>query len=368
MKVAGIGTAVPEGVIEQRDAAAISRGLVTDKPAEGRLVEALFRRSGVSRRHSVLIDPAADDAPVQDFYAARRGEGDRGPGTAARMQRYETEAGTLAVAASRRGLADAAVSADSITHLVTVTCTGFHAPGPDIELIDELGLSPDVGRTSVGFMGCHGAFNGLRVAEALVRADPDARVLVCAVELCSLHFSYAFDSEKLVANALFADGAAAFVALGQNAGALSNSPALQLDSFGSRLIPGTRDAMSWRVGDNGFEMTLSAEVPRSIREHVPGWLAEWAAAHGRDIADTDCWAVHPGGPRILGAVGEAMGLEDDALALSREILAGYGNMSSATIGFILDRMRRERRPRQGVALGFGPGLMAEAFTFRTLQA
>ncbi len=365
MKVLGLGTALPPGRVGQEEAAELSKMLVAKDRRQERLLGRLFRRSGVDTRHSVLVQPG-DGTATQEFYPPPSQEADGGPGTAARMARYETEAASLARRASRSGLEDAGLTGAEITHLVTVSCTGFHAPGPEVTLIDGLNLSPEVARVSVGFMGCHGAFNGLRVADSMVRADPKARVLVCAVELCSLHFSYEWDSEKLVANALFGDGAAAFVCVDAEADGRAQTERLALDvgPFASRLLPDSRDAMSWRIGDHGFEMTLSGEVPALIEQHLPGWLRGWLRSRNMDARNVDAWAVHPGGPRILDAVQRSMGLGEEALSISREVLAGHGNMSSATIGFILDRMRSQARAGSGVALGFGPGLMAEAFAFR----
>jgi len=364
VKVLGLGTAVPPGVVDQQEAAEFSKVLVAKDRRQARLLGMLFQRAGVDRRHSVLVSPDAEVA--QDFYRPPRDDADGGPGTAARMALYEAEAGPLAVRASRAALEDAGLVAADIKHLVTVSCTGFHAPGPEVALIDDLGLTPEVGRVSVGFMGCHGAFNGLRVADSMVRAEPTAPVLVCAVELCSLHFSYQWDSEKLVANALFADGSAAFVCVADEAKGAGGSErlALNVGPFASCLLPDSRDAMSWRIGDYGFEMTLSGEVPALIERHLPSWLSGWLESQGVDHRCVDAWAVHPGGPRILDAVQRSMGLDEAALSISRAVLADHGNMSSATIGFILDRLRCQDQARSGVALGFGPGLMAEAFAFR----
>jgi len=365
MKVLGLGTAVPPGLIDQQEAAKLSGMLMARAPRQERLLRVLFRRSGVERSHSVLVGTGAED-PTQAFYPPPSDDADGGPGTAARMARYEAEAAALAIQASRAGLEDAGRVAADITHLVTVSCTGFHAPGPDVKLIDDLGLSPEVGRVSVGFMGCHGAFNGLRMADSIVRAEPTAQVLVCAVELCSLHFSYQWDSEKIVSNALFADGSAAFICAANDVEAAGGSgrPTLDVGPFASRLLPDSREAMSWRIGDHGFEMTLSGEVPALIERHLPAWLTGWLADQSLDHRRVDAWAVHPGGPRILDAVQRSMGLDETAMAISRAVLAEHGNMSSATIGFILDRLRHDGQVDTGIALGFGPGLMAEAFAFR----
>jgi predicted naringenin-chalcone synthase len=228
----------------------------------------------------------------------------------------------------------------------------------DLALIRGLGLRPTVERTHVGFMGCHGALNGLRVAHAFAAANPGARVLVAAVELCSLHYYYGNEADKLIANAIFADGAAAVA--GQ-AGARPRGWSLR--ASGSCLIPESAADMAWTVGDNGFAMTLSRRVPGLIAAHLRPWLEGWLRDNGLSLADVRSWAVHPGGPKILVAAEEALGLPPAALAPSRAVFADRGNMSSPTVLFVLDRLRRENAPGPCVALGFGPGLVAEAALF-----
>jgi predicted naringenin-chalcone synthase len=240
-------------------------------------------------------------------------------------------------------------------------------------------------------MGCHGAMNGLRVANAFTTADPQARVLVCAVELCSLHYYYGNQADKLIANAIFADGAAAVVGAaagerrpsgrrcgsegpaaspeqpsGLRAGCSGRSEtplAWSLRASGSCLIPESEAEMGWTVGDHGFEMSLSRKVPGLIARHLRPWLEAWLADNGLSLDAVGTWAGHPGGPKILSAVEEGLGLPPDALAVSRAVYAEYGNMSSPTILFILDRLRQANAPRPCVALGFGPGLVAEAALF-----
>jgi predicted naringenin-chalcone synthase len=224
-------------------------------------------------------------------------------------------------------------------------------------LIKQLGLPADVARTHVGFMGCHGALNGLRVANAFLGADRSACVLVCAVELCSLHHQYGWDSDRIVANALFADGAGAFIGVAGEAG---SAKSFQVVATGSTLIDDSEDAMTWRIGDHGFEMSLSPRVPEIIGRCLRPWLERWLQQHGLTIATVGSWAVHPGGPRILSAFGEATGLDRSTIEDSYAIFAEYGNMSSPTIVFILDRLRRANAPRPTVALAFGPGLAVEA--------
>ncbi|MHC4938043.1 MAG: type III polyketide synthase [Planctomycetota bacterium] len=342
----GLGTAVPARSICQQTSAQWSQEVLAKKGERGRLIGAIFRRAGIEKRHSVLLEgsPAR-----QEFFPPAACERDAGPSTRDRMLRYEREALPIALKAARRALR----GEDGVTHLVTASCSGFRAPGVDIGLIRNLGLAPTTARTHVGFMGCHGAFNALRVARAHVEADPAARVLVCAVELCSLHYQYGLDAGTLVANGLFADGAAAVLAT-------ADGGDWTLAANGSMLLPGTDEMMTWEIGDHGFAMGLSGLVPDAIRTHLRPWLEEWLAGHGLAIGEVASWAVHPGGPRVLTAVEDCLELP---LEESRAVLRDFGNMSSPTILFVLERLRRADAPRPCVALGFGPGLTAEAMLF-----
>jgi predicted naringenin-chalcone synthase len=272
------------------------------------------------------------------------------------MERYEAHAPALATEAATAALRDAGLDGGDVTHVVTVSCTGFVAPGVDTRLIEALGLPATTQRTHVGFMGCHAALNGLRVADSLVQADAQAVVLVCAVELCSLHFAYGWNPEMMVPNALFSDGAAAVV----GRAASSDGTDLRIASSATLLIPDSGDDMSWRIGDHGFRMTLSARVPDLVAGALGDWLRDWLGANGLDLADVGSWAVHPGGPRILGAVERAAGLTPEQTRASRGVLADFGNMSSATVLFTLDRLRSEGAPGPCVAIALGPGLVAEA--------
>jgi predicted naringenin-chalcone synthase len=272
------------------------------------------------------------------------------------MARYALEAGRLAVDAARRAVAAAGIDPATITHLVTCSCTGFASPGVDIEVIEDVGLSSGVARTHVGFMGCHGAFNALRVADALAATTADAVVLVICVELCSLHFQYGDHDDHVVANSLFADGAAAAVC--RTAAPQAAGP-WRLVHQASRILPGSQREMGWLIGDHGFEMSLSARVPDLIAAHLPPAVAGMLAAARVAPEAVATWAVHPGGPRILSAVEAALSLSPDALAASRSVLAEHGNMSSATILFVLDRLCAADAQGPCVALAFGPGLSVE---------
>lgn len=366
MKIVGIGTAAPHNSISQSDVAAANKLFCAGDDERLRLIPALYRRAGVGKRHSVLLQHAEGEPLArQSLYWAARDAGDGGPTTRQRMEVYESEAPRLLARAAAAALADAGIEPARFTHLVTVSCTGFHAPGTDARLIEELGLPRGVERTHVGYMGCHGALNGMRVASSFTRSDPHARVLLCAVELCTLHFFYGWDAEKIVANSLFGDGAGAMVGIAAgNGDAAPRETSWNVAASGTYLMPETADAMTWRIGDHGFHMTLSAKVPGMIRQHLRGWLDGWLASHGYGLDDVATWAVHPGGPRILSACAEVLELEADDLAVSREVLGDYGNMSSATLLFILERLRQREAPLPCVALGFGPGMVVEAALLR----
>lgn len=362
VRLLGLGTASPEHSIQQDDLAAhVNRISFERTDSQKRLLKTLFRSTEISTRGCVLLEPKSATSPNESplkFYGDATQKSDGGPSTRERMNRYASEAGKLATEAARKACVDAGIPHDKITHLVTVSCTGFYAPGVDIGLIKSLGLSPDVGRLHIGFMGCHGALNGLRAAHALAASDPKATVLLCAVELCTLHFQYGWNRDLMVANSLFADGAAAMlVASGVNENDAACSWRVQ--ASGSHLFTDSEDAMSWNIGDHGFEMTLSARVPDLIGEHLAPWISKWLAEQNLDLKAVASWAIHPGGPRILTAVAEALNLSEAALAPSRQILAQHGNMSSPTVVFILERLRELSAPKPCVMLGFGPGLVAE---------
>ena len=357
LHLSGLGTAVPPGILEQTEAAEWSAAFCAADARRARALGMLYRRSGVETRNTVVLK--ADQGTLRErvpFYPPASGPEDRGPTTGQRMARYEAEAPPLAEAAARRALEDASTPVDAITHLVTVSCTGFFSPGLDAALIDALALPRTVRRTHVGFMGCHGALNGLGVA-ASQTGEAEARILLCAVELCSLHFAYGWNSEMLVSNTLFADGAAAVVGVPVQNGEASG---WTVQAQGTFLMPESSDAMSWRIGDHGFRMTLSAEVPELIRTNLGGWLVGWLHTQGLSVDDVGSWAVHPGGPRILEAVEDALALENGTLDVSRDVLRGHGNMSSPTVLFVLERLRKAGAALPCVALAFGPGLVVEA--------
>jgi predicted naringenin-chalcone synthase len=338
-----IGTAVPG-----HDVHHAFIGWALDRLAdarERRLFARMADRAGIAHRWSVLPPTPDGGSPVAagGFYAGGM------PPTSARMALYAAHAPLLAERAVRalfpgdggRG------EMEDITHLVVASCTGFVAPGIDQLLAVRLGLSPAVERTLVGFMGCYAAVAALRTARHIVRSEPRARVLVVTVELSTLHLQDAASPEPLLAQLLFGDGAAAALVTADPAG-------LSIDAPFSMALPDSGGLITWDIGDAGFAMRLSGEVPGRI-------AAALAAPEARALLSGDTLAVHAGGRSILDAVETALDLDADALAPSRAVLRDYGNMSSATLMFVLARLIDAGR--SGVAVAFGPGLAAEGFRF-----
>lgn len=363
--ILGLGLAVPHYSIEQSDAARIAQRLLISSRWHDAL-PALYRRSGVARRGSVILNNESSDLTrCQSFYFPASQDRPFGPTTAERMQLYAVHAGPLLHSACQRALAQAGQSARQLTHLITVSCSGFSSPGVDFELIRRLDLSPSIHRSHIGFMGCHAALNAMRVAKSLVESTPDSAVLIGAVELCSLHQQYSDDAQQLVANSLFADGAAGLVVGSQSRQSLATEndirPVWKIFASGSIVLPETTDAMSWTIGDHGFFMELSPRVPGLIQRHLRPWLETWLNQNRCSLDQIDGWAIHPGGPRIVRAVGEALELDEALLAPSFATLANHGNMSSPTVLFILDQIGRSNpTAKTCLLIAFGPGLCIEA--------
>lgn len=307
------------------------------------LLARLAERSGIESRHCAAFEDGR--APL---YAP--GEV---PGTAARMSLWSRAARSMSVDACRDALRTARVEPGAVTHLVTASCTGFDAPGLDAHLIESLGMRCDIRRTNIGFMGCHAAINALSVARSTVLADPRAVVLMCTAEVSSAHFHHTTRIDQLIANTLFADGAAAAVI---DAGA---GEGLTIQSTHSTLIPGSTDDMRWCVGDHGFEMTLGARVPEILETTVGAWVRGALDGHGLSPETVASWAIHPGGPRVIDAVCSALALPPSAGDPSRAVLREHGNMSSATLLFIVERLVRAGARAPIVGLAFGPGLVGE---------
>lgn len=368
-----VGTALPAHRYPQAHIRTVMERWLRPDRRSGKLLDRVYAHSAIDARYSVVGDFRDDggEGEAPPLFLGADGAF-RSPSTGERNARYAHEVGPLAVAAARAAFARTrALTAGDVTHLVTVSCTGFATPGVDLHLVDELGLAAGVERTHVGFMGCFAAFPALRLARAFVALDPDAVVLVVCVELCTLHLQPRADVDSVLSGAVFADGAAAAIVSGR--APIGDVRPLRLDATSSAVARDGVDAMAWTIGDHGFDMTLTAYVPRVLEAEAAAAIAPLLRRGGVAVADVPWWAVHPGGRAIVDKVAGALALPEGAVAASREVLRGYGNMSSATVLFVLERLMDPARPGPAVgeavaALAFGPGLTVDGALFRAVPS
>lgn len=317
---------------------------------DGRRLGFLYRKTGIESRHSVLED--FDKLTVEDFtFFPKSASLCPFPGTKARMEVFQTAAPGLAADAAIACMEQSGEQMSSLTHLILVSCTGMVAPGVELQLMEKLGLAGTVERYCVHFMGCYAAFTGLKLADKILRSESEARVLVVSVELCTLHFQKEYSEDNLLANSLFGDGAAAALVMNSDKG-------LKIRSYLSQVLRDSDQDMAWGIGDFGFEMKLSKYIPvlldKGIRQLTDVFEKKFKLSEIRNFA------IHPGGKQILQKVQEAFGLGQEANFHALNVLKEFGNMSSATILFVLDRMMKDAEVKGEIlAMGFGPGLTLE---------
>ncbi len=356
-----IETDVPRFRFSQAEARDRLKAQLDDRRAR-KIIHRIYDAAEIETRHSVVEDWGAESAEAI-FRAGPDGKWAE-PGTAARNEVFARASRRMSVALAARLLrASPEIAASDVTHVITVSCTGFSCPGPDYYIVHELGLNPTVERYHLGFMGCYAAIPALRMARQFCLANPAAVVLVVSVELCTLHLQLdGRDIESLVAGSLFSDGAAA--ALVSARVPQSGRAAYRLGGFESTVLPAAEEAMTWTLGDRGFKMSLSSYLPDLLGANIRPAIEPLLQSEGLASGDVDHWAIHPGGKAILDKVGEALALRPEQLGVSRDVLRRYGNMSSATILFVLaEFMRRmDGAPgdRQTLAAAFGPGLTVES--------
>lgn len=360
--ITAIATANPAHRIAQSDIARFMARAQQMNGEEEHRLHALYRASGIRYRYSVIEDYGRtsafrffpDVANLEPF-----------PTVAERMKLYQKEALLLSLKATEKCLEEAKwLKRNQITHLITVSCTGMYAPGLDIALVEALELNYQTQRTAINFMGCYAAFNGLKAADAICKADRNAKVLVVCTELCTLHFQRSKDEDNMLANALFSDGSAAVLIEGTP----SNERNFEIQAFHCDLAVNGKQDMAWQIGNHGFEMRLSAYVPDVIRQGIGELAINLLKNFHLTVDQIDFLAIHPGGKRILRAIEEELFIEKEDNRYAYEILRNYGNMSSATVLFVLNALRRDLKTsdkdKQVLSFAFGPGLTLESMLLK----
>ncbi len=353
-----IATSVPPFFSDQQHIREVMKKHIgTDRKSEA-IIHRIYTQSGIEKRHSVVQD-FEPNKYGQLFF---NGQVKSDPGTAARNKVYEKESKKLFVDVARKLLADNPhISSNEITHVITVSCTGFYAPGPDYEIVKALKLKPSTERFHVGFMGCYAAFPAMKMAKSFCISDPDAVVLVVSAELCTLHFQFKNDVDNLLSGSVFADGAGGMIVSSKQ----PKKQAFEISKFASSLAPKGEKDMAWTIGDSGFDMILSTYVPDIIQENLETVIKPLYHESGITNDDINHWALHPGGRSILDKIESNLELKPNQISASREVLAEYGNMSSATILFVLKKlMQSDLQPEQRIlSMAFGPGLTIESGLF-----
>jgi predicted naringenin-chalcone synthase len=357
-KIVSIGTAVPAYCHKQSEILAFMQQVYAGSEVENRKMRFLYNQSGIAQRYSVIPDYSRP-LPEWKFYPQSEAL-EPFPSLEQRMLVYTKQAPQLSVDAIRNCLGHNH-SAKNITHLITVSCTGMSAPGLDLQVMELLDLRKDIFRTSVNFMGCYASIHAMKMADAFCAQDKNANVLIVSTELCTLHFQREHTADNIMSSLLFGDGSAAALVMHDDAAL----PGLFIDGFYSEIIPKGRRDMAWELSSTGFLMTLSGYVPDLIEEDFNGIVSR-ATANSKNKCEISHWCIHPGGKRILEAVQKATALPQQGLHHSYKVLNDYGNMSSASILFVLKQVLHEAAPVQNLfGVAFGPGLTVETFTAHT---
>lgn len=355
-KILSIGTALPAYCHSQMDILSFMQNVYAASEADARKMRFLYTQSGIKQRYSVVPDYSRS-LPEWKFYPQSENL-EPFPSLEQRMTVYNRQAPLLSVDAVRDCLGHT-YSHKSITHLITVSCTGMSAPGLDLQVMDLLDLEKDIARTSINFMGCYAAIHALKQADAICRSDTAAQVLIVCTELCTLHFQREGTMDNIASSLLFGDGSAAALVVGNEVA----GKGLHLGHFYSEVIPKGKRDMAWELSSTGFLMTLSGYIPDLIEEDFAAVIDRSMAKGGGTVADITDWCIHPGGKRILEAIHKSLGFTNGQLAHSYEVLGEVGNLSSATILFVLKEKLADRKPMpKMLGAAFGPGLTVETFT------
>ncbi len=351
--ITSIATAVPDNCFPQMQIAEFMAAALQMDDYNQRRLKALYRSTKIAQRYSVLSDYGKQ--PEAYTFYPNTADLEPFPSVSQRMMAYKKYALPLCLKAIAK-----LSNTENITHIITVSCTGMYAPGIDIEIIAALQLNTHIQRTAINFMGCYGAFNGLKMADTICKADAKAKVLLVCVELCTLHFQKKMDEDFLLSNALFADGAAAVLVEAQ---ANENTKALALKSFFCDLYFEGKQDMAWQVGDLGFEMTLTSYIPKLVKAGIKALIDKLLQNVGLNAHEISLYAMHPGGKAILEAIEKALEISEEENKYAYSVLKNYGNMSSCTVLFVLEEILKDSKNQKGqniLSCAFGPGLTLES--------
>lgn len=351
--ITSIATAVPDNCFPQMQIAEFMATALQMDDYNQRRLKALYRSTKIAQRYSVLSDYGK--LPEAYTFYPNTADLEPFPSVSQRMMAYKKYALPLCLKAIAK-----LSNTENITHIITVSCTGMYAPGIDIEIIAALQLNTHIQRTAINFMGCYGAFNGLKMADTICKADAQAKVLLVCVELCTLHFQKKMDEDFLLSNALFADGAAAVLVEAQ---ANENTKALALKSFFCDLYFEGKQDMAWQVGDLGFEMTLTSYIPKLVKAGIKALIDKLLQNAGLNAHEISLYAMHPGGKAILEAIEKALEISEEENKYAYSVLKNYGNMSSCTVLFVLEEILKDSKNQKGqniLSCAFGPGLTLES--------
>ncbi|WP_125666670.1 type III polyketide synthase [Paenibacillus baekrokdamisoli] len=352
--ILGIGTAVPPYRIVQSEVSARLAEALSDYPDSVRWARRIFKQCGVETRYTCEPSLVGSTAACRYLPSSPLEEV---PTTRERMDVYKRESMPLGLEAARLALLDSRADPLDVTHIITVSCTGQYLPGLDALLVKELQLSPHVNRIPLQFLGCAAGLKAICLARQLIAAAPSATILIVCVELCTLHIQPSGKREALFGASFFGDGASACIV---GCAGDEHQGYLQLGEDMSVLLPDSSEEMVWEVGNRGFDLYLSPNIPRILGQYLPAELDRFLRVEDKP----ELWAIHPGGRGIVDTLQDLCALTDEQTSYSRRILRDYGNLSSATILFVLQEMRDDLRRRKsgraaGLALAFGPGVTAE---------
>lgn len=360
-KITSIATRVPAHKYQQSELLEFADQIFSASPDDSRKLSYLYKHSGIETRYSVIAD-FNSEVEERIFFPTNK-EFEPVPSVEARMHLFAETAGTLSIEAIEACIAQR-IRKEEITHLITVSCTGICAPGLDLHIMEGMGLPNNITRTSVNFMGCYAAVHALKMADAFCAVDPKAKIIVVCTELCTIHFQKDSSVDNITASLLFADGCAAMLI----EGSAYDGKGIRLESFFSDVSFKGKNEMAWGISSQGFLMTLTGYVPGLIKEDFKGLMSRALEHAGVSIDDITHWCIHPGGKQILQSISSCLDLPPGKLDCSYEVLRDFGNMSSATIVFVLEKILSSIKhgdvtfPARIFGAAFGPGLTMETFT------